>query len=116
VLRHVWEHGPCTAREACDALADAEGWADSTIKTLLRRLVDKGHLSARRSARGAATYTAKRSSKRALFDAGEALLERARGDAVAPLLAHLVKRSSLTSDDLADLKKLVEDEQRRRDA
>lgn len=114
VLRHVWEHGPCTSREVCDALADAEGWADSTIKTLVRRLVGKGHLSARTTSSGARSYTAKRSSKRALFDAGEELLDRARGDAVAPLLAHLVRRSTLTSDDLADLKRLVEDEQRRR--
>lgn len=113
-LRHVWEHGPCTARDVCDALAASEGWADSTIKTLLRRLVQKGHLATKAAVGGGQLYSARRSPKRALFDAGEKLLEKAREDTVAPLLAHLVKRSELSSADLADLKKLVEDEQERR--
>lgn len=112
-LRHVWAHGPCSARDVCDALASVEGWTDSTIKTLLRRLVEKGQLVTK-SAEGGQLYSAKKSPKRALFDAGERLLERARQDTVAPLLAHLVKHSELSSDELAELRNLVEAEQRRR--
>jgi len=112
-LRHVWAHGPCSARDVCDALASAEGWTDSTIKTLLRRLVEKGQLVTK-SVDGRQLYSAKKSPKRALFDAGEQLLERSRQDAVAPLLAHLVKHSDLSSAELADLRDLVDAELRRR--
>lgn len=112
-LRFVWERGPSTAREVCDALADSEGWSDSTVKTLLRRLVQKGHLEASGDG-GARSFKAPRTTRRSLFRSGEELLGRAREDAIAPLLAHLVKQSHLSSDELADLRRLVEDEQRRR--
>jgi predicted transcriptional regulator len=83
------------------------------VKTLLRRLVTKGHLKAR-DVDGTQHFVAVRSPKRTLFDAADELLGRAREDAVAPLLAHLVKKSSLTSDELSALRRLVEDEERRR--
>ena len=44
ILKAVFERGSCAARDVIDA-ADAEhGWSASTVKTLLRRLVEKGHL------------------------------------------------------------------------
>jgi predicted transcriptional regulator len=41
-------------------------------------------------------------------------LGRAREDSVGPLLAHLVKQSELSSAELAELRQLVEAEERRR--
>jgi predicted transcriptional regulator len=96
-----------------EALSAEEDWSTSTVKTLLRRLVEKGHLRARRAG-PAFVYAARRSPRRALFDSGEELLRRAREDTVGPLLAHLVKRSRLTTEDLAELRRLVEDEEKRR--
>ena len=46
VLLTVWESGPLAARDVVDALEAETGWSTSTVKTLLRRLVDKGHLDA----------------------------------------------------------------------
>ncbi|MEZ5979301.1 MAG: BlaI/MecI/CopY family transcriptional regulator [Planctomycetota bacterium] len=113
VLRFVWERGSVSARDVTDAFGEAEGWAPSTAKTLLRRLVQKGHLATKGEV-GSLVYAPKRSPKRALFDAAEELLGRAREDTVAPLLAHLVKQSELTSEQLAELRRLVEDEEKRR--
>ena len=42
----VWRLKSCAARDVYEEAGQAFGWAPSTTKTLLRRLVDKGHLTA----------------------------------------------------------------------
>ncbi len=113
VLRYVWEHEPSTAREISEALEPQEGWASSTVKTLLRRLVEKGHLRSTKG-KGVTQFRAMGSAKRTLFGAAEELLRRTKEDTVGPLIAHLVKRSSMSSGELEQLRKLVEQEQTRR--
>jgi len=113
VLKAVHERGPSATRELLQALV-GEGWSDSTIKTLLRRLVDKGHLRTKRVG-SSFLYSAKRSALGTLRRAGDALLERANEGTVGPLLAHLVKRSRLSDSELDELRALI-DEKRREDS
>ena len=106
VLRVVWDHGPLAAR---DVLAHLEGeteWSPSTVKTLLRRLVEKGHLKTRQVG-NSFQYSAKRSPLAALRRAADQLVERAGGDRVGSLLAYLVRSSELSDADLAELRALV---------
>ena len=42
VMEYLWEHAPCTGREATEHLAQTMGWNRSTTLTLLRRLEAKG--------------------------------------------------------------------------
>lgn len=115
VLRVVWELGRCNARDVSARLLASEGWAPTTVKTLLARLVEKGHLAARRrGARLEYSAASPNSPRRALLQAADELLGRAREDSVGPLLAHLVKQSELSSAELAELRQLVEAEERRR--
>ena len=107
ILSLIWEQGASSAREVVESLADETEWSTSTVKTLLRRLVDKGHLRTRKVG-NSFLYSAVGSPMRFLRRAGDSLLKRATGDSVAPLLAHLVKRSDLSRDDLDDLRNLVD--------
>jgi BlaI family transcriptional regulator, penicillinase repressor len=45
VMDYVWTHGPCTAESCREALASARPMKDSTIRTVLRRLEEKGYLT-----------------------------------------------------------------------
>lgn len=108
VLSLVWKAGSLPTREIITSLQAETDWSTSTIKTLLRRLVDKGHLKTRAVGNGF-VYSAARSPQSALRRAGEALLDRAHDTTVAPLLAHLVKKSGLGSEDLAELRDLIDD-------
>lgn len=107
VLSLVWKAGALPTREIIAALQSDRDWSVSTIKTLLRRLVDKGHLKTKAVGNGF-VYSAKRSPQSALRRAGEALLDRANEATVAPLLAHLVKKSGLRADELAELRELID--------
>jgi len=107
VLTVVWERGPLAAREVVAALQDETGWSASTVKTLLRRLVEKGHLRTR-PVGSSFLYSSVGSPLRTLRRSAEALIERAADGAVGPLLAHLVRRSRLSERDLEELRSLIE--------
>ena len=42
VMEFLWDHTPCTGREATSCLEKTMGWSRSTTLTLLRRLESKG--------------------------------------------------------------------------
>ena len=44
VMKTLWRAGPQSAREVHDALAERVGWAYTTTRTTLDRMVDKGHV------------------------------------------------------------------------
>jgi len=43
-MDHIWSHGSCTAESCREALAQSRPMKDSTIRTVLRRLEEKGYL------------------------------------------------------------------------
>jgi BlaI family transcriptional regulator, penicillinase repressor len=45
VMDHVWTHGPSTSEACREALASSRPMKDSTIRTVLRRLEEKGYLT-----------------------------------------------------------------------
>lgn len=44
VMDYVWAEGPCTSEACREALADARPMKESTIRTVLRRLEQKGYV------------------------------------------------------------------------
>lgn len=44
VMDYVWSHGPCSAEACREALAASRPMKDSTIRTILRRLEEKGYV------------------------------------------------------------------------
>lgn len=107
VLKIVFELGSCAAREASEVAAEAHGWSQSTVKTLLRRLVDKGHLKARRVGTSF-LYRPSKSIHTVLRDSADELLDQATEEAVGPLIQYLVRRSKLSSDELDALQVLID--------
>ena len=45
LMECLWEHSPCTGREAVEDLRLRAGWSRSTTLTMLRRMTDKGLIS-----------------------------------------------------------------------
>lgn len=108
VLRIVWEHGPCAARDVVRRAGADQGWSTSTVKTLLRRLVEKGHLDAERVG-NSFRYRTHRSPLPFLRGAADSLLENAVEGTVVPLLAYMVRRSRLSEGELQELRDLLGD-------
>ncbi len=45
VMDYIWTHGPSTSEECREALASSKPMKDSTIRTVLRRLEEKGYVT-----------------------------------------------------------------------
>jgi BlaI family penicillinase repressor len=109
VMKIVWRRKSCAARDVYEEAAEAHGWAPSTTKTLLRRLVDKGHLSA--TAIGTSyLYRPARPAWRSLAGAADTLIENTLEGMGGRLLAYMVKKSRLTPQDLAQLRALLDEQ------
>ena len=107
VMQAAWRRGDFTAQEMIDELSHRD-WSPRTVKTLLGRLLAKGALA--HEPRGKA-YVYRPAVKRedCVRQETESFLDRVFGGAAAPLLAHFVKRGRLTDQDIAELRKILDE-------
>lgn len=110
ILRIVHELKACAARDVVAVAAEGFGWSTSTVKTLLRRLVDKRHLDAKRVG-NSFLYSPSSSALKLLCREADGLLGNAVKEAVGPLLEYMVKQSSLSQADLDGLRALLDEKE-----
>ncbi len=106
-MKIVWRFERCAARDVYEAAGQAHGMSVSTVKTHLRRLVEKGHLKTTRVG-NSFLYEPTRTALEPLCDAADRLLDNALDGTTAPLLAYMVKKSGLSGDEIAELRALLE--------
>jgi len=115
VMEVLWQQQPLAAEDVVAALADSRQWQEATIKTLLNRLLKKGAIRATKDGR---RYLYAPVLQRQAWMLGESqgLLERLFDGRVAPLVAHFSEHRKLSRNDIAELRKLLEDldDERRR--
>jgi predicted transcriptional regulator len=107
IMRIVWRHKSCSARDVYEEAGELYGWAISTVKTLLHRLVEKGHLKTSKVG-NSFVYRPSQPALRSLVVAADNLLSNALAGMAGPLLMHLVKKSDLSPDDIARLRELLD--------
>lgn len=112
VMKVIWARQPCSAGDVQEALADERGWAYSTVKTTMDRMVKKRVLTLSRI-RNLQLFEARLSRTDAARGEMRRLLDRAFDGAVAPMVNHLVAHEKLTADDLAALRQLIAEKQKR---
>lgn len=107
VMKIVWDLKKGMAREIYTIAGEEHGWSPPTVKTLLKRLVDKGYLQTTTVGNGF-VYRPARSAIAILKNAANTLLDHTIESATGPLLAHMVDASDLDEDDLEQLQQLIE--------
>ena len=107
VMKIVWELRKAMAREVYTIAGEQYSWTPATVKTLLKRLVDKGYVSTTPVGNGF-VYRPARTALSALQSAADALLTNAIEGVTGPLLAHMVEWTPLSEDDLDALQKLID--------
>jgi len=108
VLAVLWEKGTATAEDVAAALAEPRGWQDSTVKTLLGRLLRKGAVRAEKDGRRF-IYSPTLAREDWLSQESDSLLDRLYGGRVAPLVAHFSRHRKLSKRDIRELKRLIEE-------
>lgn len=107
VMELLWQRAPQGSEELAAQLHDATGWHENTVRTLLQRLVRKGAVTAERVGR---RYLYSPLLTREAWQTTESrsLLDRVFGGKVAPLLVHFSRSEKLGAKDVAELRRLVD--------
>jgi predicted transcriptional regulator len=108
VMEAVWAAGPDgLGAEAILAATAGQGWTESTVRTLIHRLIRKRALESRRRGGGVA-YAPKVAREAWVSAESQGLLDRLFGGQIAPLVAHYARHRALSADEVTRLKKLIE--------
>jgi BlaI family penicillinase repressor len=107
ILDALWTAERGTAREMAERLAKKRGWAVSTVKTLLDRMVTKGLVSARQVG-DVWEYTPALRRDDARRSAWVEFVHKAFGGATAPALHFLATEAKVSKKELAELRALLE--------
>ncbi len=114
VMRTVWAspEPEVTVREVCDDLGEGaratgqEPLAYSTVKTVMERLVDKGHLATRKRSK-VGFFRALSSPREASHSAIHDVVERMFGGLPSPLVSYLTNSARLSPEDIEMLQRFV---------
>ena len=107
ILDALWTSERTTARGVTELLVKKRGWAYSTVKTLLDRMVDKGLVKARQVG-NVWEYEAAVPRRKAQRWAWRRFVDSAFGGALAPTLAFVAEESKLSPEERASLQAMLE--------
>jgi len=111
VMAVVWERAPAAASTVFEALERRKQWTLATVRTLLRRLVNKGAL--RQESEGKRfLYTPLISMAECARRESESFLDRLLGRAPSEAILHLVKRADLSKEDIEELRRILNNKEK----
>lgn len=106
VMEALWRRSPLTAEDVIADVGADQDWSETTVKTLLARLVKKGAASAERDGRRY-LYAPIIARTEYVQDESRLLVDKLFDGKLAPLVSHFVETKQLSADDIAELKRLV---------
>lgn len=102
LMQVIWERGASTAEEVRQALSPERDLNSSTVRTLLRRMEEKGFLAHREDGR-TYVYTALVPRRKAAARAVRKIVDRICGGSVEALLVGMVDDEILDKEELIRL-------------
>ena len=106
VMAVVWERSSVDAATVAEVFERKKRWALATVRTLLRRLVNKGALKYETEGKKY-VYTARVTMADCVRQESESFLDRVAGRAPAATLLHLVRKADLSAADIAELRRVL---------
>lgn len=113
IMQVLWDRGRATARDITDQINQSEPIAHSTVQTLLRGLEEKGAADHEVEDR---TFTFFPLVEESDFkqSATQELLHRVFGGSVEGLVSHLLASEKVSTNELAELRKLINRQSKRK--
>lgn len=108
VMQVFWSRGALGSEDVVAALDGHEKWQESTVKTLLNRLLKKGALRARKDNRRY-IYSPVLTREDWLSTESHGFLDRLFEGRVAPFVSYFSQNKKLTKKDIEELKLLIKD-------
>jgi BlaI family penicillinase repressor len=107
ILQKVWELEPCTAPTVQETLQGEKGWAYTTVKTMMDRMVKKGLLKTEKI-RNLYLYSSAVTKSQARKSEIARTLKRAFDGTFTPMMQFLIENDQLSEEEYIYLEKLIE--------
>lgn len=104
----LWQTGEASAKDIARELAKKVGWSKTTTYTVIKKCVDKGAVVRTEPGFVCRPMVTRQAAQ---ADATDELVDKLYGGAAYTLMASLLGRQRLSTEELGALKKLVEDAQ-----
>lgn len=111
VLKILWECGEATSAQIVEKLTETTDWKPKTVQTLITRLVSKGVLITDKTNKKSFTYYPGITEDEYLKYANRSFLQTVYDGSVQMMFTSFVKNQKLSKDDIAGLKKLLDEEE-----
>ena len=105
-MKSLWERNPASTRDVLEMVHAQTGWAYTTVKTMLARLVEKGAVKVRTRA-NTSIYEPIVERDDARRSAVRALLDRAFDGALGSLVHFMIDDEKLSKTDRAQLEAML---------
>jgi len=106
IMKVVWEKQPCAAGTVQELLAKSRGWAYSTVKTTMDRMVEKGILKIEKI-RNLQLFSSRINEIDAKRGEFRRMLKRAFDGALTPMMQFLIEHEGLSKDEAIQLREFV---------
>ncbi|MBN1972191.1 MAG: BlaI/MecI/CopY family transcriptional regulator [Sedimentisphaerales bacterium] len=111
IMRIVWDKQPCAAPTVQEALQKEKGWAYTTVKTMMDRMVKKGLLKTQKI-RNLYLYSSALSESQAQKGEIMKTLKRAFDGTLTPMMQFLIENDELSENEYEQLEQLIKNRKR----
>ena len=112
IMQLLWKMKRATARELTEELNQSEPIAHSTVQTLLRQLEAKGSVGHEQDGRTFYFFPLVQEEK-VKKSAARELLQNVFAGSVGGLVAYLLEHEKVSADELAEIRKLINEKHRK---
>jgi BlaI family penicillinase repressor len=107
VMKIIWANSPITANEVIEKLENNTPWKPKTIKTLIRRLLDKKVLDFHREGKSY-LYFPVVSEKDCVRTESEIFLKKIFNGSFNLMLANFIEEQRLSEEEIEELKNIID--------
>lgn len=108
VMKVIWKHGPLAARDVYARMPGQTNWSYATVKTLLRRIVQKGWVAYDQIGNSYLYRAAVRREKAVSSAIGD-FSSRVLDGVLSPFVAYFARQKNLSEEDIAQLERIIEE-------
>ncbi|QHQ60187.1 CopY/TcrY family copper transport repressor [Anaerocolumna sedimenticola] len=106
VMKIIWKNPNCTAQDIIEQLKDSQKWKPKTIKTLIRRLIDKNIVGFEQFGREYKYYSLVNEDECRKAES-DSFLQRVYSGSLKSMLLNLIEKENLSKEDIEDLKSIL---------
>ena len=106
IMEVLWEKGPLSTMELVSILEESNGWARSTVITLLNRMTAKGGVYFKTADRSK-IYHPTVARNQAELEETKSFINKVYGGNIGLMISNLMKNESLSQEEIEEIRRII---------